>query len=157
MPSISSSIGMTMRVSTSSGVMPGAFMMILTCVEETSGKASIGSSRKALMPSPASSNVRTPISSRCVRANSTNRSSMVTRSQAQQLGLERGGPGNRDLRTLAECGADAVAVGALVQHDDGQRAEPRRGAQEHQRLVALPHQRLARNAPGVTGVARACR
>ena len=74
--------------------------------------------------------------------------------EAQQLGLERGGAGNRDLRTLAECGADAVAVGALVQHDDRQRAEPRRGAQEHQRLVALPHQRLARNAPGVTGVAR---
>ena len=37
MPSISSSIGVVMRASTSSGVMPGAFMMILTWVDETSG------------------------------------------------------------------------------------------------------------------------
>ena len=42
MPSISSSIGVTTRVSTSSGVMPGAFMMIFTWVVETSGNASIG-------------------------------------------------------------------------------------------------------------------
>ncbi len=46
MPSISSSMGVAMRASTSSGVMPGAFMMIFTWVVETSGKASIGSRRK---------------------------------------------------------------------------------------------------------------
>jgi hypothetical protein len=42
MPSISTSIRLVMRDSTSSGVMPGALTMILTWVVETSGKASIG-------------------------------------------------------------------------------------------------------------------
>ena len=55
MPSISCSIGATTRASTSSGVMPGAFMMILTWVEDTSGKASIGRFNKLMAPAPAAS------------------------------------------------------------------------------------------------------
>ena len=35
------------RVSTSSGVIPGAFIMILTCTAEISGKASIGMRKNA--------------------------------------------------------------------------------------------------------------
>ncbi len=42
---IATPIEMEMRASTSSGVMPGAFRISLTCVVETSGKASIGSPR----------------------------------------------------------------------------------------------------------------
>ena len=47
MPSSSTSTGWVMSASTSSGVMPGALMMTLTCVGEMSGKASIGSCLKA--------------------------------------------------------------------------------------------------------------
>jgi hypothetical protein len=54
------------RVSTSSGVMPGAFRMILTWVVETSGKASIGRPRKACTPAPTSMTVSTSMSRRWV-------------------------------------------------------------------------------------------
>jgi hypothetical protein len=69
MPSSSTSIGDVMRVSTSSGVMPGALMMILTCVGETSGNASIGSSWKARKPAAPASTVRRITSTRCESAN----------------------------------------------------------------------------------------
>ena len=77
MPSSSSSIGVTMRVSTSSGVMPGALMMIFTCVDETSGKASIGSSRNAATPAPISSSVARIVRMRWVSANSTRRANIA--------------------------------------------------------------------------------
>jgi hypothetical protein len=50
MPSIASSIGIVIRCSISSGVMPGAFRITFTWVGETSGKASIGSVRQACAP-----------------------------------------------------------------------------------------------------------
>ncbi len=60
-----------MRVSTSSGVMPGALRMSLTCVVETSGKASMGSCRNDWMPAPMSSTVSSATSRRCERLNAT--------------------------------------------------------------------------------------
>ncbi len=77
MPSISSSIGAVMRASTSSGVMPGAFMMIFTCVVETSGKASIGRPRYANTPPATSAAVTTSTSRRWVSENSTSRASIT--------------------------------------------------------------------------------
>ena len=69
MPSISTSTSAVMRASTSSGVMPGALRIILTWVDDTSGKASIGVSCKARQPAPASSNATSSISSRWVSEN----------------------------------------------------------------------------------------
>ena len=79
MPSISSSIGTTMRDSTSSGVMPGAFMIIFTWVVETSGKASMAMFETACTPARISSSVSAAISSRCVSENETSFASMVSR------------------------------------------------------------------------------
>ncbi|OIQ63722.1 hypothetical protein GALL_547380 [mine drainage metagenome] len=72
MPSTSCSIGRTTRVSTSSGVIPGTFMMIFTCGEDTSGKASTGSARQAKIPPITSANMAPTVSRRwrsapCVR------------------------------------------------------------------------------------------
>jgi len=69
MPSISTSMGTAMRLSISSGVMPGAFMMILTWVLETSGNASIGRLVKAYQPAPASSAPASSTKRRCASAN----------------------------------------------------------------------------------------
>ena len=69
MPSISTSIGIAMRLSISSGVMPGAFMMILTCVLDTSGKASMGKLRKLYQPAPASKAAASMTNKRCDSAN----------------------------------------------------------------------------------------
>jgi hypothetical protein len=69
MPSISTSIGPAMRLSISSGVMPGAFMITFTCVLDTSGKASIGRLRKAYQPKPASRAVASSTNRRCDSAN----------------------------------------------------------------------------------------
>jgi len=69
MPSISTSMGATMRLSTSSGVMPGAFRITLTWVLETSGKASMGRLRKAYQPKPASKAAPSRMKMRCESAN----------------------------------------------------------------------------------------
>ena len=69
MPSISTSMGSAMRLSTSSGVMPGAFMMILTCVLDTSGNASMGKSLKASQPPAISTRPAISTKRRCASAN----------------------------------------------------------------------------------------
>ena len=71
MPSISISIGAITRLSTSSGVMPGAFRMIFTCVELMSGKASIGSFRNDQVPHAARTAARPSTSRRSDSARST--------------------------------------------------------------------------------------
>ena len=58
MPSNSTSTGWVIRDSTSSGVMPGALMMIFTCVGEISGNASIGMFINARTPKPVRSSER---------------------------------------------------------------------------------------------------
>ncbi len=78
MPGISTSIGATMRVSTSSGVMPGAFTMISTCVLETSGNASIGRPESACTPAITSSSVSADTSRRWVSERATRRASIVS-------------------------------------------------------------------------------
>src|SRR5574343_306345 len=77
MPSISCSTGTAMRVSTSSGVMPGAFRMIFTCVLETSGKASIGRPSRACTPAPMRSAVSTTSNRRCASEKRIRAVSMV--------------------------------------------------------------------------------
>ena len=80
-------VGVMTRLSTSSGVMPGAFRMILTCVELMSGKASIGRLAKDQAPMPPSSSAAPMTARRSASAFSTSLPSILF---AAQHGLELG-------------------------------------------------------------------
>ena len=67
-----------MRDSTSSGVIPGAFMMIFTWVGEMSGKASMGMVRTAHQPAGINRDTSSNMSSRWVSENRTSPASDIT-------------------------------------------------------------------------------
>ncbi len=116
-------MGATMRVSTSAGVMPGAFRMSFTWVVETSGKASMGSPCSASQPAPTRPSVSTATSRRCASAKAIRRRSIYLPSpprpsqaplSAAVPEMATSSPAFRPLRTCQAplaCGPSSTAVG----------------------------------------------
>src|SRR5574340_621325 len=146
MPSSSCSIGTAMRVSTSSGVMPGAFMMIFTCVVDTSGKASMGRPMKAYTPPATRTAVATSISSRCVSEKPISLASIVSFAlvDAHPGSLEGGHALYGDALVALERGGDQRRLSRLPRPFDRERPKALRHAHEHIDSVALVHQRRLR-------------
>src|SRR5574340_241311 len=138
MPSSSVSTGWVMRPSTSSGVMPGAFRISLTCVDETSGKASIGISWNARTPSPASTSASTSTNQRRASANSVRIFNNTSLSQPLRLERRHASYGNAAARGEA---ADFRLAGVLANQLHLRRREALRGFDKHIGHVDLPYQR----------------
>src|SRR5690606_5437213 len=153
MPSISCSMGTVIRLSTSSGVMPGALMMILTCVVETSGNASIGRPRSATTPALASSTVRTSTRRRCVSEKSTIRASIpgsFGRADAAQGGLELAGAAAHDELAFAQLGLHDQVLAGFADRPGGDHHVLLAALGEHRRLLARRAQaddRIGRDEP----------
>src|SRR5690606_16019403 len=144
-PSSSTSIGAVMRVSTSSGVMPGALTITLTCVGETSGNASIGSWRNAAKPATASNTVSISTRRRWLSANAISLSIGLLFVAGQER-LERADAAPGELGAVIEVvGLDLHAAVGFADDRDRHGAHPLRRALEDEGLAVDPRDRRTRH------------
>src|SRR4051794_14213517 len=127
MPLSAISIGNVTDRSTSTGESPGASVRAETCTVETSGTASIGSSRTANAP-PTRSAKRRVMTRRFIRMERTTRWASMS---AEDLRFERENAGHCDLLAGLDSGEDLHALGVLPAERHGARLD-REGVVAHE-------------------------